>query len=57
MDLVEGLHYELLSAVSRVVLIGRRLERLADGFFGVFRETAAGYVIVVPRNSAKGVSS
>ena len=31
-------------------------ERLADGLFGSFPETSAGYVMVVPWTSAKGVS-
>ena len=41
--------------MNQVALIGHVLERLADGFFGLFRKTSAGYVIVVPRTFAKGV--
>ena len=43
------------SSVNQVALTGRGLERLVDGFFGLLRETSAGYVIVVPRTFAKGV--
>ena len=42
MDLVECLHEELVTGVSQAVLIGRGLEHLADGFFGVLGKTAAG---------------
>ena len=44
------------SGLNQVALIGRGPERLTDGFFGLLRETSAGYVIVVPRTFAKGVS-
>ena len=57
MDLVECLHEELVCGVSQAVLIGRDPARLADGFFGVLGKTSAGYVIVVPRTLAKGVST
>lgn len=43
------------SSMTQVALIGRGLERLADGLLGLLRETSAGYVIVVPRTFAKGV--
>ena len=43
------------SSVNQVALIGRGPERLADGFFRLFREISAGYVIVVPRTFAKCV--
>ena len=42
MDLVECLHEELVSGVSQAVLIGRGLEHLADGFFGVLGKASAG---------------
>ena len=47
---------EAVALVCPVFLTGCARERLADGFFGVLRETSAGYVIVVPRTLAKGVS-
>ena len=57
MDLVECLHEEWVSGVRQAVLIGRGLEHLADGFLGVLGKTSAGYVTVVPRTLAKGVST
>jgi hypothetical protein len=42
MDLVECLHEGLGSDANQVALIGRGLEHLADGFFGVLARTAAG---------------
>ena len=57
MDLVECLHEGLRSGANQVALIGRDPARLADGFFGVLGKTLAGYVIVVPRTLAKGVST
>ena len=42
MDFVECLPEESVSGVSQAVLIGRGLEHLADGFFGVLGETSAG---------------
>ena len=42
MDLVECLHEGLGFDANQVALIGRGLEHLADGFFGVLGETSAG---------------
>lgn len=57
MDLVECLHEGFGSGANQVALIGRDPARLADGFFGVLGKTSAGYVTMVPRTLAKGVST